>query len=72
MRREKRRQIARDRRIGRIGQAKFLKAGPPRERLLIEPDARKEAIDQQLLHFVASQLDLHRPADQSRAASPAG
>ena len=66
MGRQERRQVARDRRVGRIGQAELLEARRRLARLVVERDAGQEPVDQQLADFVARRL---RPAARRRSAS---
>jgi len=49
-------QIARHRRVGRVGEAELLEARAAARRLLIEPDAGKEPVQEEGADLVAGQF----------------
>ena len=68
MRRQERRQVSRDRRVGRVRQAELLEPGaePPPRRPRVHSHARQEAVREQRDGFLAGEFHLPRPADQAR------
>jgi hypothetical protein len=69
---EKSGDMAGDRRIGGVGQSEFDQPGAPLQYRLIDGDARHEAVDDHVQHFVALQLDAASATDQLGAAAEQG
>ncbi len=65
---QERRQVARDGRVRRVGQAELLKARPPAGRPVVQADAGKKASTSTLADLLAGDFQLQAAADQPRPA----